>query len=77
LGEKVIQTCGSDGVFWNGDLFPVKDKVETLDVSGAGDTFLAALVVRYSQDKKIASSIKYANKQASKVVSKRGTSVPD
>ncbi len=77
LGSKVIQTLGCDGVMWNDDLFPVKDKVETLDVSGAGDTFLAALVVRYSQDKNIVSSIKYANKQASKVVSKRGTSVPD
>ena len=75
--HKVIQTLGGDGVMFNGDLYPVKDKVETLDVSGAGDTFLAALVVRYSQDKNIIGAIKYANRQASKVVSKRGTSVPE
>ena len=75
--DKVIQTLGGDGVMFDGVMYPVKDKVETLDVSGAGDTFLAALVVRYSQDKNIISAIKYANRQASKVVSKRGTSVPD
>ena len=62
---------------FDGVMYPVKDKVETLDVSGTGDTFLAALVVRYSQDKNIISAIKYANRQASKVVSKRGTSVPE
>ena len=77
LGSKVIQTLGGDGVMWDGKLFPVKDKVETLDVSGAGDTFMAALVVAYSQDKSIVRAIKYANRQASKVVSKRGTSVPE
>lgn len=75
--DKVIQTLGGDGVMFDGEMYPVKDKVETLDVSGAGDTFLAALVVRYSQDKNIISAIKYANRQASKVVSKRGTSVPE
>jgi len=76
LDKKVIQTIGSDGAIWNGKVFPVKDKVETLDVSGAGDTFLASLVVRYSKDRDIVSSINYANSMASKVVSKRGTSVP-
>lgn len=75
--HKVIQTLGGDGVMFDGDLFPVKQKVETLDVSGAGDTFMAALVVRYSQDKNIISAIKYANRQASRVVAKRGTSVPE
>lgn len=77
FGDKVIQTLGRDGVMWDGELYPVKHEVETLDVSGAGDTFLAALVVSYSQDKDIVRAIKYANRQASKVVSKRGTSVPN
>lgn len=76
FGHKIIQTLGGDGVMWDGDLFPVKDKVETLDVSGAGDTFMAAFVVSYSQDKNVVRAIKYANRQASKVVAKRGTSVP-
>ena len=77
FSPKIIQTLGGDGVMWDGELFPVKDKVETLDVSGAGDTFMAAFVVAYSQDRNVARAIKYANRQASKVVSKRGTSVPE
>ena len=75
--SKIIQTLGGDGVMWDGEMFPVKDKVETLDVSGAGDTFMAAFVVAYSQDRNVVRAIKYANRQASKVVSKRGTSVPE
>lgn len=76
FSNKIIQTLGGDGVMWDGEMFPVKDKVETLDVSGAGDTFMAALVVAYSQDRNVSRAIRYANRQASKVVSKRGTSVP-
>ena len=77
FSSKIIQTLGGDGVMWDGQLFPVRDKVETLDVSGAGDTFMASLVVAYSQDRNVVRAIKYANRQASKVVSKRGTSVPE
>ena len=77
FSPKIVQTLGGDGVMWNGEMFPVKDKVETLDVSGAGDTFMAAFVVAYSQDRNVVRAIKYANRQASKVVSKRGTSVPE
>ena len=77
FSHKIIQTLGGDGAIWDGHMFPVRDKVETLDVSGAGDTFLAALVVRYSCDLDIISGIKYGNRQASRVVSKRGTSVPN
>ena len=51
--------------------------METLDVSGAGDTFLASLVVSYSHDRDIINAIMMANRMASGVVSKRGTSVPE
>jgi bifunctional ADP-heptose synthase (sugar kinase/adenylyltransferase) len=77
LGSKVIQTMGNGGAYWNGNVYPVKNKVETLDVSGAGDTFLASLVVSYSRDRDIINAIMMANKMASRVVSKRGTSVPE
>ena len=77
FSDKIIQTLGGDGAILDGDMYPVKDKVETLDVSGAGDTFMAALVVSFSQDRCISRAIKYANRQASRVVSKRGTSVPE
>ena len=76
LGDKVIQTLGGDGVLWNNTIYPVPEIVETLDVSGAGDTFLASLVFKFAQNGNIIKAIKYANKQASKVVTKRGTSTP-
>ncbi len=77
FGSKVIQTLGNGGAYWNGNVYPVKNKVETLDVSGAGDTFLASLVVSYSHDRDIINAIMIANRMASGVVSKRGTSVPE
>ena len=45
------------------------------DLSGAGDTFMAALAVKYTETGDIDSSITYANSCASKVVKKRGTTV--
>ena len=45
------------------------------DVSGAGDTFLAALVVEYLKTNDIKSAITFANECATKVVQKRGVAV--
>jgi sugar/nucleoside kinase (ribokinase family) len=44
-------------------------------VSGAGDTFVAALAFKYSETRDIIDSIKFANEMASIVVTKRGVSV--
>ena len=71
--EKVIVTRGRDGCLYNGFLYPCGEPKETRDLSGAGDTFLAALTVAYVRDKKnIHDAIGFANKCASMVVSKRG-----
>jgi D-beta-D-heptose 7-phosphate kinase/D-beta-D-heptose 1-phosphate adenosyltransferase len=48
------------------------EKVILRDVCGAGDTFLAGLVIKYSETKDINESIKYANACACKVVAKFG-----
>lgn len=71
LKNKIIHTMGSDGCEYNGIKYPV-DKVEVKDVSGAGDTFMAGLVVKYFQTENIDESIKFANKCASEVVKNRG-----
>ena len=71
LSDKIIQTCGENGCLYNGVRYPVK-KVDVIDVSGAGDSFLAALVIEYSKSNNIISAIKYANKCASKVVQEKG-----
>jgi len=73
LQSKIIQTCGGNGCIYNSKLYPAK-KVEIIDVSGAGDSFMAALVVKYLKTKNINESIKFANKCAATVVqSKRRT----
>lgn len=74
LSEKIIQTCGGDGCLYNGKKFPV-EKSEVIDVSGAGDTFLAALAVKYTENKNIEESIVFANECASTVVKQRGVTV--
>ena len=72
--EKVIITKGSEGAIYNNRHFPTQQKV-TIDVSGAGDTFLAALAFYYMQNKDINKAIIKANECALKVVSQRGVSI--
>jgi D-beta-D-heptose 7-phosphate kinase/D-beta-D-heptose 1-phosphate adenosyltransferase len=72
--EKVIVTSGSHGAYFNNQHFPTQEKL-TIDVSGAGDTFLAALAYYYTTGKDIYSAINKANKCALEVVSQRGVSV--
>lgn len=50
--------------------------IEIRDVCGAGDTFLAALLVKYVDTKHIEKSIKYANKMAGLAVQKFGVVTP-
>lgn len=74
LEGKIIHTEGSNGCTYLGKNYPV-DKVFVKDSSGAGDSFIAGLVIKYSQNSNIIESIKYANKCASKVVKYRGVTV--
>jgi len=72
---KMIATLGGRGAKYMGTLYPVEAK-ETIDVSGAGDTFLAAFAIKYLQLQDVDISITFANKMCSIVVSKRGVSTP-
>ena len=72
--EKIIITLGVKGARYNDQDFPGIKKI-TNDVSGAGDTFLAALAFYYMERKDIKYAIEKANKAASEVVSERGVSV--
>jgi D-beta-D-heptose 7-phosphate kinase/D-beta-D-heptose 1-phosphate adenosyltransferase len=71
LSNKIIHTKGSFGCFYQGVNYPVK-KVEVKDTSGAGDSFLSALVVKYFETTDIIESIRFANEKASSVVAQRG-----
>lgn len=74
IAPKIIHTMGSEGCYYKGINYSV-DRVEVKDVSGAGDTFLAGLVVKYYETKDINESINFANKCASKVVRQKGVTV--
>jgi len=73
--KKIVATLGSKGAQYMGKLYPVTAK-ETIDVSGAGDTFLAAFVVNYLQSRDVDLAITFANKMSSIVVSKKGVVTP-
>lgn len=65
--DNLIVTLGEKGAMFKpkfeetGQVFPT-DKVEVVDVCGAGDTFLSALVANYLNTRSIEQSIVYANK---------------
>jgi len=74
ISSKIIHTMGGMGCEYQGKRYPTK-KVEVKDLSGAGDTFMASLVVKFVETNDIIQSIKYANVCASKVVTQRGVSI--
>ena len=69
--EKLIITLDKDGCMYLNNMYPT-DKVEIMDISGAGDTFVAAFTHKYIESNNIDTSLKYANKCSSVVVQKRG-----
>ena len=71
LEEKLIVTLSSSGCRHRGEIYPV-ERVDVKDSSGAGDTFLAGLVVKYLETSDIASAIEFANECATNVVQHRG-----
>lgn len=72
---NIVETLGGKGAQYKGSVFSTESR-DVIDVSGAGDTFLAALVAGYLQSGSIHSAIKLANQSAQRVVSARGVSLP-
>ena len=68
----LIRTQGERGALYRGKRFPTK-RVELFDVSGAGDTFLAALIYGFLVNQDMSSSIRFANFCSGIVVQKFGT----
>lgn len=69
---KLIVTLGEKGCMYKGKEYKITKKIEIRDVSGAGDTFLAALAVKYANTNNIEESILFAQKCSTKVVQKLG-----
>ena len=75
--DNVIVTVGARGAITFGELLHIQQwPVETIDVSGAGDTFTAAFAIKYAETKNLSTAIWYANAMSAKVVSKRGVATP-
>lgn len=75
--NKFIITMGGNGVSHNGIVYMQEKNAPTIDVSGAGDTFTAALALSLYNNKSLPEAIRMANKMAYRVVLKRGTSLPN
>lgn len=74
--SKIIVTLGSRGAKHQNILYPSESPKETVDVSGAGDTFTACFTKKYLESKDVSVAITYANKLATLVVHKRGVATP-
>ena len=74
--EKVIITLDKDGCRYGDVLYPT-EKVEIMDISGAGDTFVAGFVKKFLDTEDIPSSIQFGNRCSVQVVQKRGVTTID
>ena len=70
--NKIIVTKGEQGAILGKITVIQTRQVEVRDVSGAGDTFLAGLVAKYTNSGDIIESIKFANQCAGEAVSHKG-----
>jgi len=72
----LIVTLGKDGARYNNEVFPAP-VVEVVDVCGAGDTFLSALVYEYLNTNNIRTAIDFAIKASSITVKYNGVYAPN
>ena len=75
--DNIITTLGKKGAEYQNMLFESPDPQDTIDVSGAGDTFIASFIAKYYQTKDIRLAMKFANQMSAEVVSKRGVVTPE
>ena len=74
--EYLIVTLGEHGAQYMNHIIKPDNSDDVVDVCGAGDTFLAALVYRYIDTKDIRKSIMFANKAAGITVQHVGVHAP-
>tara|TARA_E500000331_G_scaffold281784_1_gene275338 strand:+ start:964 stop:1710 length:747 start_codon:yes stop_codon:yes gene_type:complete len=72
IEDKLIVTYGDKGCYHQRKLYPPSRKVEARDLSGAGDTFMAAFVVSITEGRGINTAIEFAQNCSADVVEKRG-----
>ena len=75
--DKFIITLGSKGAMYLGTIHSSNNPQDTIDVSGAGDTFVASFALKYLKTENVKKSIEYANDVCANVVNKKGVATPD
>jgi sugar/nucleoside kinase (ribokinase family) len=64
-GNRLIVTRGSKGCGYMDKMYPAKP-IEVVDVCGAGDVFLAAMVVKHLETGDMSKALPFANEKAAK-----------
>ena len=72
ITETVIVTYGALGCSYMGNLYPAK-AVDVVDVCGAGDVFLAAMVVKHLETNDMDIALNFANEKAALSCQSLGT----
>tara|TARA_Y100001938_G_C8028074_1_gene399110 strand:+ start:127 stop:873 length:747 start_codon:yes stop_codon:yes gene_type:complete len=70
--ENVVVTKAEEGCWYQDKDYPLQNPSEVRDVSGAGDTFLAAFSYAYTATQELKSSILFAQECCQDVVRKKG-----
>jgi D-beta-D-heptose 7-phosphate kinase/D-beta-D-heptose 1-phosphate adenosyltransferase len=71
--KNLIVTLGAEGMWWvNRNIVEPTEKINVSDVSGCGDSALAAFAIEYIKTQAPISSMKYANRVARIAASKQG-----
>ena len=74
--DKLIVTHGQYGAVWNNWVFSPDIANDITDVTGAGDTFLAALVYKHLETNNMATAINFANQASSVTIKHVGVYAP-
>ena len=70
--EQLVVTLGSRGCrYMNLHIMPDRE-IQTIDVSGAGDTFMAAFATKVYEESDVAMAMSFANECSLRVVQQRG-----
>ena len=72
LNDNYVVTRGAKGCIYTGIEYPV-EQIDVVDVCGAGDVFLAAMVAEHLRTDTMSKALTYANKKAAESCTKLGT----
>ena len=76
--SRIVVTCGAGGIYWHDagvDGYVAAIPVDTVDVTGAGDTVLAEIGVALASGLSLAEACKRANRAAAEKITRLGASL--